>query len=120
MPTAKILIIDDLERVRELYAIFLSKKGFTILEAKNGKEGLDLVRRHAPALVLLDVMLPDLSGMEVLHKIREMNNDTKVIMLSGLEDDDLKEEACLAGATDFLSKTLDVVEIVEAVSRALL
>jgi len=119
MPAAKILVIDDLERVRGLYSIFLSKKGFTVLEAKSGKEGIDLVKQQVPDLVLLDAMLPDLSGIDVLKNIIELNKNTKVVMLSALDDESLKEQAFQAGASSFLSKTLDIEEIVEAVSKML-
>jgi DNA-binding NarL/FixJ family response regulator len=97
----------------------LSKKGFTVLEAKSGKEGLDLVRQLAPDLVLLDVRLPDLSGIDVLKKIRELNKNTKIVMLSALDDEGLIEQALKAGASSFLSKTLDIEEIIEAVSQML-
>ena len=119
MPAAKILVIDDLEGVRKLYSIFLSKKGFIVLEAKSGKEGIDLVKQRAPDLVLLDARLPDLSAIDVLNKIKELNKNTKVVMLSALEDDGLKEQASQAGASSFLSKTLDIEEIVKAVSQML-
>ena len=114
-----ILIIDDLEEVRKLYSIFLSKKGFTILEAKNGKEGIDLVKQQTPDIVLLDARLPDLSGIDVLKNIIELNKNTKVVMLSALDDDTLKEKALQAGALGFFPKTLDIEEIVEAVIQML-
>ncbi len=112
---AKIAIIDDLAEVREVLHLFLSKKGFTVIQAKNGSEGIDLVRQHKPDLVLLDSKMPDIDGIEVLAKIREFDKGVKVVILSGSDSEDLEVRAREAGAAGCLSKTLDMEKIVKAV-----
>jgi two-component system response regulator (stage 0 sporulation protein F) len=115
----KVLIVEDLQDVRSLLAIFLSKKGLAVIQAKSGEEGIDLVKQHKPDLVLLDAKLPGLDGIGVLKKIKEFDKNIKVIMLSGLSTEELKQEARMAGASDFLSKSLGIEEIVKAVSGML-
>ena len=114
---AKILIIEDLQEVRDLLSIFLSKKGFEVLSASSGKEGIDLTRGVSPDLVLLDVNMPDLDGIEVLKKIRDFDKKIKVVMLSGLDTAELEEKARLAGATAFLSKSQGIEAIAKKVSE---
>ena len=112
---AKIAIIDDQEEVREVLDLFLSKKGFVVIQAKNGREGIDLVRQHKPDLVLLDSKMPDIDGMEVLKKIREFDKGVTVVMLSGSDSEELEVRAREAGASGCLSKALDMEKIVKAV-----
>jgi two-component system response regulator (stage 0 sporulation protein F) len=112
----KVLIIEDMQEIREMLAVFLSKKGFTALSAALGEEGVSLTRQHKPDIVLIDIRLPDLNGIEVLKKIREFDKDIKIVMLSGLTTEDLEAEARQAGASGFLSKALGIEEISKVIS----
>lgn len=113
---AKVLIIEDDQEVRELLDIFLSKNGFIVIPTSGGKGGIDLARQHHPDLVLLDANLPDLDGIDVLKEIRNFDKSAKVVMLSGLNTEELEEEALRAGASCVLSKSVGIEEIVREVT----
>ncbi len=115
----KILIVEDVQEVRELLGIALSKSGFDILQAESGKEGVELARQGKPDLILLDAMMYDLGGIEVIKKIKEFDRGVKIIMLSGLDSEELKEEAHTAGALNFLCKSLGVEAIVKEITDIL-
>lgn len=80
----KILIVDDEDNIRALMKGILSDLG-EIYEAENGKKGLAIFNQNNPDLILLDIMLPDISGVELLQEIREKNKDVKIIMITAYE-----------------------------------
>lgn len=106
MADQKIILIDDEETMVALLKIELESEGFAVSMAYNGQDGLDLVEKTHPDLVLLDAMMPDLSGYEVLKQIREnpATKDIAVIMLTakGLDADIQKGLDC--GADDYITK----------------
>lgn len=116
----KIAIIEDDEFLRSLTVSKLEKAGFTVITAGNGEEGLALVRKEHPDLLILDLMLPTMSGFEVLEAVRKDTDitSTKVIVFSNLGDEsDIKKAEALK-ASDYLVKanfTLD--EVVEKVQK---
>ena len=85
----------------------LKLRGFDAYTAADGKEALVLVEKEKPKLILLDVRMPQMDGLVVLKKIKEFDNSIKVVMLSGLEDEEVINEARKAGACDFLVKPFD-------------
>ncbi len=103
----KILLVDDDDGIIYLYSGVLQKFGFNFSIAKDGEEALEKINNERPYLILLDLMLPDLNGFEVLKKIRE-NPDTKDItvwILSVLAEQDNMDRAKSLGATDYLVKS---------------
>ena len=86
----KILIIEDERAYLKLLSTQLAEKGYTIIEAKDGKEGLAKAKKESPDLILLDIIMPVMDGMVMLDLLRkqELGNKTKVIMLTNLEPDD--------------------------------
>ncbi len=116
---AKVLIIEDDKEVRELLDIFLTKKGFEVLSTPSGKEGIGLVKRSRPDLVIVDARLPNLNGIEVLREIRGFEKKTKIVMVSGLDTGELEEEARQAGASAFLPKNLGIDAIVNTITDML-
>lgn len=114
----KILIIEDDDFLRTLTVTKLEKEGFVVITAPNGQEGLTLAQSHLPELIILDLMLPIMSGFEVLEALKKSSDTAhaKVIVFSNLgEESDIKK--CLdMGANDYLVKanfTLD--ELVEKI-----
>ena len=77
----RVLIIDDDSSIRFTLALFLKKKGFIPIEAESGKEGLDAVRRLDPSVILLDLRMPDMDGLETLGHIREIDPQLPVIIV---------------------------------------
>ena len=109
----KILICEDEEILLTALEFRLSKKGFTTLTAKNGKEALQKIQDEAPDMVVADVMMPYVNGLELIDLVRhEFENSLPIIVMSALEDDDTVLEAFRLGATDFISKPFKPMELV--------
>lgn len=114
----KVLLVEDDVFMAELLAGELGRAGFDITTAKTGKEGVDHFSKAGPDLVLLDLLLPDMHGFEVLQAIRkdESRGNAKVVILSNLSEGKDVEEAKRLGATDYLVKVnYSIPEIVEKV-----
>jgi two-component system KDP operon response regulator KdpE len=117
-PATVMLVIDDEPQIRRLLRVTLEANGYRVLAATTGQEGLVLAAQHRPALVLLDLGLPDLSGQEVLRRLREWSS-VPVIILSVLEDEAGKVAALDAGADDYVTKPFDTGELLARLRVAL-
>jgi len=116
----KILIVDDDEFFIEFESAFLQREHFRILEARNGETALDVMRKRKPDLVLLDLYMPGMDGMEVVVRARaEGMMDLPIIMVSKEEDHAKIRELMEAGATDFLTKPIEIEELLEKVNNFL-
>jgi DNA-binding response OmpR family regulator len=104
----KVLVVDDNEQIRTLLDSFLRKKGFLPLLAPNGEEALEVIRRAHPRIILLDINLPGMDGLMTLKKIREFDQDTGVIMITGVQEESAAEEAVRLGAYDYIVKPFDL------------
>jgi CheY-like chemotaxis protein len=115
----KLLIVDDEEGVRALVRMTLESPTYEILEAIDGDEALALTRYHSPDLVLLDVMLPDSSGIEICRKIKSDPNTsaTTVVMLTAKAQGSDLEEAEAAGADGYFTKPFSPVALLHRVER---
>ena len=100
----KILIIDDERPVRELIHRYLTSKGFEVLMAADGLEGMERVKKDHPDLVFLDILMPGKDGLEVLTEIKQSFPDLPVIMLSALAEEETAKEAIRLGAYDYATK----------------
>lgn len=115
---AKILVIDDEKSIRKLLDISLTSEGYNVTLAKSGKEGLLLLANFRPDVIILDLGLPDLPGLEVMKKIRE-RTATPVIVLT-VKDSDLDKVSLLdAGADDYLTKPFNPAELTARIRVAL-
>jgi two-component system alkaline phosphatase synthesis response regulator PhoP len=113
-----ILVVEDEQAIASFVAAYLKKDGFAVRMTASGREALSLVVSEAPALVVLDLMLPDLDGMEVCRRIREAS--TMPVLMLTARDDDLDKIAGLeVGADDYLTKPFNPRELVARV-RAIL
>ncbi|MCI0532403.1 MAG: sigma-54 dependent transcriptional regulator [candidate division Zixibacteria bacterium] len=106
----KLLIIDDDPKVSWALSEGLST-GFEVLSARDGKEGLKLITSHQPELILLDIKMPNMSGLDVLEKIKNLDAQSDVIMLSGHGDTQNVVESIRRGASEFISKPFDIKEV---------
>lgn len=113
-----ILIVDDEKEIADLVAIHLQKEGFYTLQAYNGVDGLELFRQHKVDLVVLDIMMPQLNGYELLIQIRQ-NHQTPVIFLSAKQSDIDKISGLVIGADDYITKPFNPLELVARVKAQL-
>ncbi len=114
----KVLVIDDEPSIRESLEMFLSEKGLHVATAATGKEGLELWRTYEPKVIILDIRLPDSSGLDILREITSKDTDVKVIMITAHHDMESTIEAMRRGAYDYIHKPLDVDELDHAVAMA--
>jgi signal transduction histidine kinase len=116
--TQKILLVDDEEGIRKVLDISLSDSGFKVFTAETGKEALDIFRKMRPPIVLTDIKMPGMDGIELLQKIKQESPDTEVIMITGHGDMELAIRSLKFDATDFITKPIndDALEI--ALKRA--
>src|SRR5258708_27983840 len=113
-----VLIIDDEPQIRRLFNAILDVNGFRVLAAASGQEGLVLAAQHRPAVLILDLGLPDLSGQEVLRRFREWSN-APVLILSVQDDEAGKVAALDSGADDYVTKPFNTSELLARLRVAL-
>ena len=116
---ATILIIEDEEVVRWALRDMLKRRGYSVRTAETGEEGLRLARQEVMALVLLDVRLPGMSGLDVLQKLKEEDPDLPVIMVTAHEDVEPVIRAMKLGAYDYFIKTVDREVLLHSIEKAL-
>ena len=114
----RILIVDDEDRMRRFIRLNLEYDGFEVVEAANGREALDKVREALPDLVLLDVMMPDRDGFEVLRILREIS-DVPVIMLTAKGEEEDIVRGLELGADDYITKPFSTRELVSRIKAVL-
>jgi len=114
----KILLVDDEEGIRKVLAISLRDKGFEVLTAESGDRALQIFDRHNPSIVLTDIKMPGMDGIELLQKIKSRRPEAEVIMITGHGDMELAIRSLKFDATDFVTKPIrdEVLEI--ALKRA--
>lgn len=114
-----ILIIDDEPHLPHQFARFLKKRGYDVYTAANGEAGLLELQKNTIDLVLLDVRLPKLSGLEVLQRIRQLNAELPIVMITAYADVQTAVTAMKLGASDYLLKGFDLEELLLVVQRSL-
>ncbi len=121
MPTSRILIADDNPTNVELLEAYLSDLDCEIMVAVDGRDTLDKVATFQPDLILLDIMMPKLSGFEVCKKIREdpATREIMILMVTALNEPGDIERAVAAGCDDFLSKPVNKLELNKRVENML-
>jgi len=114
-----ILVVDDEAAQRRLLCGFVESLGFRAQEASSAEEALEMIRGHAPDMVLLDVRLPDMSGIEALAEIRKMADKLPVLLITAYADLRQAVAAVKGGADDYLAKPVDLDELETAISDAI-
>ncbi len=106
-----ILIVDDEGSVRDILMEYLSEEGYLVYEAEDGPKAIEIVEAHRPNLMLLDLKLLTMSGLEILKKAREISPSTIVVMLTGSLDEKDAKEAIQSGAYDYVTKPISLSDV---------
>ncbi len=117
-PVSSILLVDDEEDIREVLEIALSDNGYTVYTAQDGKEALEIFEKLSPPVILTDIKMPGMDGIELLKIIKRENPETEVIMITGHGDMGLAVESLKNEATDFITKPINVDALEIALKRA--
>ncbi|HJN19079.1 MAG TPA: response regulator transcription factor, partial [Armatimonadota bacterium] len=118
MDKQHLLVVDDYDDLRELIVFALMAEGFKVTEACNGAEALEAISSLSPDLVILDIGLPDIDGIEVCKRARE-TTDVSILMLTGEMSADVAAQTLDAGATDYVRKPVELVELTARIRAAL-
>jgi PAS domain S-box-containing protein len=113
----KILVVDDEESIRKVLSVSLRDKGYEVLTAENGAGGLKVFSEAKPAIVLVDIRMPGMDGIDLLQKIKGQSPDTEVIMISGHGDMELAISSLQLEAADFITKPIDDADLDVALKR---
>jgi signal transduction histidine kinase len=116
--TQKILLVDDEEGIRKVLGISLTDSGYKVFTAENGEEALQIFRKVNPSIVLTDIKMPGMDGIQLLQKIKNENPDTEVIMITGHGDIELAIHSLKFEATDFITKPINGDSLEIALKRA--
>lgn len=121
MKKGKILVVDDSILIRRLVQANLEVEDYEVIEAADGREALDKIRSEKPDLILLDVVMPELDGFEVLQKLRQDSKtaDIPVVMLTVRVEEADQIKGWEAGADDYITKPFNPAALVEIVNRVL-
>lgn len=115
---SKILIVDDASFMRMMLRNILTSHGYTIVgEAENGKVAIEEYQKLGPDIVLIDLIMPEMGGIEAVKKIIELDTKAKIIICSAMGQQALVVEAMQAGARDFIIKPFQPTGVVEAIQK---
>ncbi len=116
---AKILVIDDIDYLRETISEILRRGGYDTIQAANWRAGLVMFKEYAPDLVVTDILMPELEGLDTIRSLKTMSPDLPIIAISGSTDSPHLQTALELGATETLRKPVKQEELLPAVSRNL-
>jgi YesN/AraC family two-component response regulator len=114
----KLLIIDDERACLDMLEISLAREGYRVIKAENGHEGLKILEEQAPKLVLTDIKMPGIDGIEVLKRVKAIDQEAEVIVVTGHGDMDSAVAALQHGASDFITKPIQSEVLTLALDRA--
>ncbi|MBI4341294.1 MAG: response regulator [Candidatus Omnitrophica bacterium] len=107
----RMLIVDDEQDICECLRQFFTSRGFSVASVFSGEEALERLAQESPDLILLDIKLPGLSGIEVLRRMRSTHPHVRVIMVSALDEHELREQAKHYGASAYITKPFDLSDL---------
>ncbi|MCA1032128.1 response regulator [Bacillus timonensis] len=113
----KLLIVDDQYGIRILLNEVFNKEGYQTFQAANGVQAIDIVKKHSPDLVLLDMKIPGMDGIEILKRLKAIDEDIQVIIMTAYGELDMIQEAKDLGAITHFAKPFDIDEIRDAVKK---
>ena len=115
----KILIVDDSLFQRRVIGDILRDNNYEVIQASNGREGIKLFESEHPRVILLDLLMPDMNGIEVIKEIKKISESQKIIVLSADIQQSIKDECAVLGVFKFLNKPAKEKELLEVLMEAL-
>lgn len=112
----RILIVDDDEQVRNFVSAALRREGYSVVICSNGEEALSKLDQERPQLVLLDILMPGLNGIDVLQHLKHLNKPPSVIMMTAVTDETISSRTMALGAWDYLVKPFSLERLRELVA----
>lgn len=119
MAAGRIFVVDDEESIREFFEIMLKREGYEVLTASNGAEALEVLKKQAVDLIISDIQMPEMSGLELLAKVREMDPEMAMIMITAFGSTETAVEAMKLGAFDYVTKPFKIDEVKIIIQNAL-
>ncbi|MCK5122362.1 MAG: EAL domain-containing protein [Methylococcales bacterium] len=113
-----ILCVEDIEEARHFLSVYLKRNGATVFEAENGKQGLELFTEHQPDIIISDIRMPSMNGIEMCRSIRRINSDVPIIFLSAYKDTEHLQDAIELSATQYIIKPIDSEKLTAALIGA--
>ena len=118
MKKYKILIADDEQVIRELLLKFLSKEGYEVEQAMDGYDALDKIKKHNYDMLILDLKMPGINGMEVITKLNELNKDISIIVITGYATLETAKNAIKQGCFEYITKPFNMDDVLATIKRA--
>ncbi|HSK13344.1 MAG TPA: response regulator transcription factor [Phnomibacter sp.] len=120
-PKAKILFADDEADILDIISYNLEKEGYEVIQAKDGQQALDLCKAHRPDLIILDIMMPKKTGIEVCNTLRQLpdHKETPIVMLTALNDETSHIKGLDSGADDYISKPISPKVLISRINALL-
>ena len=113
----KVLVVDDAAFMRMRASKLLTENGFQVVEASNGIEALEIYKEEKPDVVMLDITMPEMDGLQTLKELKKIDPSAKVSMVTAMGQQSIVMEAIKAGAKDFVVKPFDASRILSSVQK---
>lgn len=114
----KVLIVDDAIFMRRMLSDIVKEGGYSVVgEASNGKEAVDAFKKLKPDIVTMDIIMPEMGGIDAVKEINKIDGDAKILMVSAMGQQQLVVEAIQAGAKDFIVKPFEASRVLTAIER---
>jgi len=119
MALSRILVVDDEESIREFFQIMLKREGYEVFTASNGREGFEFLKKNPVDLIISDIQMPEMSGLELLSKIKEFDPEMIMVMITAFGSTEIAVEAMKRGAYDYVQKPFKIDEVKIVIRQAL-
>ncbi len=116
---AKILLIDDEEMIRRRLEELLVMDGYEVFLAEDGKRGLEIFKKENPGIILVDIKMPGMDGIEVLEEVKKVSPETQVLVISGHGEREISIDVLRRKAFDYITKPINYDKLVISIERAL-
>ena len=114
---AKILLVDKNKDIRDFIGRFFTERNFEVLDASNGLDALLIIERDFPDIVLLELKMPDIDGIEMIKRVKKLNQDTKMIVVTDIDDVEIMSQARRLGVLSYLTKPIVLSELIDIVMK---